>query len=209
MVDETQEGLGLRHEQRRAHERRTHTRIAPDRRRRERRRHRFRTLLLAAATAAVPSAIKSPAALFPSVSVSMDAFRPVPAREAYDDLIREAAQLYRLDENLIRGVMQAESSFNPLVVSPAGAQGLMQIMPGLAEEFGVTDPFDPRQNIMAGARYLRQLLDSHSGNVKLTLASYNAGPGNVARYKGVPPFRETRNYVKKITEYLAEAAEND
>ncbi len=139
----------------------------------------------------------------------MDAFRPVPAREAYDDLIREAAQLYRLDENLIRGVMQAESSFNPLVVSPAGAQGLMQIMPGLAEEFGVTDPFDPRQNIMAGARYLRQLLDSHSGNVKLTLASYNAGPGNVARYKGVPPFRETRNYVKKITEYLAEAAEND
>jgi soluble lytic murein transglycosylase-like protein len=78
-------------------------------------------------------------------------------------------------------------------------------MPALAQELGVTDPFDPRQNIMAGARYLRQLLDAHKGNVKLTLASYNAGPGNVARYKGVPPFQETRDYVKRITGYLEEA----
>jgi soluble lytic murein transglycosylase-like protein len=81
----------------------------------------------------------------------------------------------------------------------------MQIMPALAKDLGVTDPFDPRQNIMAGARYLRRLLDVHSGNVALALASYNAGPANVARYKGMPPFRETRNYVKKIKGYLAEA----
>ena len=204
--------LSVRQVHRRGRERRNHTRIAPDRRRRERRRQRIRTLLLAAATASVPSALKSPAIpamLLPGVSVSMHDFRAVPAAEAYDDLIKEAALLYKLDENLIRGVMRAESSFNPMVVSSAGAQGLMQIMPALAKELDVTDPFDPRQNIMAGARYLRQLLDAHAGNVKLALASYNAGPGNVARYKGVPPFRETRNYVRKITEYLAEASEND
>ena len=135
----------------------------------------------------------------------MHDFRAVPATEAYDALIEEAARLYKLDANLIRGVMRAESSFNPMVVSPAGAQGLMQIMPALAEELGVTDPFDPRQNVMAGARYLRQMLDAHHGNLRLALASYNAGPGNVARYKGVPPFKETRNYVKKITEYLEDA----
>ena len=98
--------------------------------------------------------------------------------------------------------MRAESSFNATTVSPAGAKGLMQIMPAIAKEMGVTDPFDPRQNIMAGARYLRQLLDAHKGNLALTLASYNAGPGAVARYKGVPPFRETRNYVRKITDYM-------
>ena len=107
------------------------------------------------------------------------------------------------------GLFDAESSFNPMVVSSAGAQGLMQIMPQLATELGVTEPFDPRQNIMAGARYLRQLLDANHGNLRLTLASYNAGPGNVARYKGVPPFRETREYVKRITEYLEESSDTD
>jgi soluble lytic murein transglycosylase-like protein len=163
------------------------------------------------AATAVPTAIKSRPLLMPGVVVSMQDFRAVPAQEAYDNLIKEAAATYGLDVNLIRAVMRAESAFNPMVVSPAGAQGLMQIMPALAQELGVTDPFDPRQNIMAGARYLRQLLDAHKGNVKLTLASYNAGPGNVARYKGVPPFRETRDYVKKITGFLeeAEASEPD
>jgi soluble lytic murein transglycosylase-like protein len=135
----------------------------------------------------------------------------VPAARAYDGLIREAAGRYKLDEDLIRAVIRAESSFDPLQVSPAGAKGLMQIMPILAKELNVRDPFDPRQNIMAGAKYLRRLLDAHSGNVSLALASYNAGPSTVARYKGMPPFRETRNYVKKIKGYLAEAerAETD
>jgi len=135
--------------------------------------------------------------------------RAVPAQDAYDDLIKEAAATYGLNEHLIRAVMRAESAFNPMVVSPAGAQGLMQIMPELSAEFGVTDPFDPRQNILAGARYLRQLLDANRGNLRLTLASYNAGPGNVAKYKGIPPFRETREYVKRITGYLADTSGAD
>lgn len=140
----------------------------------------------------------------PNVNVAIDEFRAVRPEDAYEGLIQEAATRYRLDPNLIRAVMRTESAFNPYAVSRVGAQGLMQLMPGLAASMGVTDPFDPRQNIMAGARYLRQLLDEHRGNVRLTLASYNAGPGNVKRYKGVPPFKETRNYVKKITELLAE-----
>lgn len=208
-VDETP-AVGIRHHERREHQRRAGSRFGRDRRRAERRRRRIRTLLFAAAAAAIPQAGKlRPAILLPSVSVSVNNFRAVPAREAYDSLIKEAAAAYNVDENLIRAVMRAESAFNPMVVSPAGAQGLMQIMPQLAAEFGVTDPFDPRQNVMAGARYLRQLLDANRGNIRLTLASYNAGPGNVARYKGVPPFRETREYVKRITGYLTESSATD
>ena len=207
--DETP-AVGIRHHERREHQRRAGSRFGRDRRRAERRRRRIRTLLFAAAAAAIPQAGKlRPAILLPSVSVSVNNFRAVPAREAYDSLIKEAAAAYNVDENLIRAVMRAESAFNPMVVSPAGAQGLMQIMPQLAAEFGVTDPFDPRQNVMAGARYLRQLLDANRGNIRLTLASYNAGPGNVARYKGVPPFRETREYVKRITGYLTESSATD
>jgi soluble lytic murein transglycosylase-like protein len=102
--------------------------------------------------------------------------------------------------------MQTESAFNPAAVSRAGAMGLMQLMPELAEEFGIADPFDPVQNVMGGARYLRQLLDMHDGNVRLAVASYNAGPGAVARYGGtVPPFEETREYVKRVTHLLARA----
>jgi soluble lytic murein transglycosylase-like protein len=202
--------VGVRHHERREHQRRAGFRFGPDRRRAERRRRRIRTLLLAAAAAAFPHAGKlRPAILLPAVSVSMHDFRAVPAQEAYDDLIKEAAATYGLNEHLIRAVMRAESAFNPMVVSPAGAQGLMQIMPELSAEFGVTDPFDPRQNILAGARYLRQLLDANRGNLRLTLASYNAGPGNVAKYKGIPPFRETREYVKRITGYLADTSGAD
>ena len=111
---------------------------------------------------------------------------------------------------MIRAVMQAESAFNPLARSTVGAVGLMQLMPAVAAELGTDDPTDQRQNIIAGSRHLRQLLDSHDGNVKLALASYNAGPGNVAKYRGIPPFKETRNYVKKVTALLADArAGND
>jgi soluble lytic murein transglycosylase-like protein len=106
---------------------------------------------------------------------------------------------------LIRAVVRAESDFNPMVVSPAGAQGLMQLMPDLAAELGVADVFDPRENIMGGARYLRWLLDRNRGNIPLTLASYNAGPATVSKYRKIPPFRETQRYVKRITGFLADA----
>jgi len=181
----------------------------------------MRTLLLTAAALSAPhaakvraqpwvaapisSAVSVAAGPLPSISVSIDSFDPIEARHAYDDLIKEAAGKYSLDPNMIRAVMQTESAFNAMAVSPVGALGLMQLMPALAAELGVTDPMDPRQNIMGGALYLRRLLDSHRGNVKLALASYNAGPGNVAKYRAIPPFKETQNYVKKVTALLADA----
>ena len=132
-------------------------------------------------------------------------YRAVPGPVAYNDAIAEAASRYRLDPNLIRAIIHAESAFNPFAVSSAGALGLMQLMPEVAEELDVLDPFDPRQNILGGSRYLRDLLDRHHGNVDLAVASYNAGPGAVARYRGIPPYRETRNYVKTVNHFIREA----
>ena len=126
----------------------------------------------------------------------------LPPENAFDGLIQEASKRYAVSADLVKAVVRAESAFDPLAVSRVGAQGLMQLMPALARELGVTDPFDPRQNIMAGTRYLAQLLDAHHGNIELALASYNAGPGNVDRYNGVPPFRETKQYIKTITDSL-------
>ena len=143
--------------------------------------------------------------LLPRVSVSIGNVVPlVPpsGSEQYAALIEEAAARYDLDAALIRAVMETESAFDPRAVSPVGAMGLMQLMPALVEELGVKNPYDPRENVMAGARYLSSLLETHRGNVALTLASYNAGPGNVRKYKGIPPFKETRNYIKKITDLL-------
>jgi soluble lytic murein transglycosylase-like protein len=144
------------------------------------------------------------------VSVSED-YRPLPATIAYNDAIAEAAQQYKLDPDLIRAIIRAESAFNPFAVSSAGAQGLMQLMPAVAAELDVLDPFDPRQNIFGGARYLRWLLDKNNGNLNLAVASYNAGPGAVDRYNGIPPYRETRNYVKKVNLFLknSKAAQGD
>lgn len=172
----------------------------------------MRTLLLTAAALSAPHAAKvraSPSAPTtlsaptPSVSVNIDSYvAPVDVRHAYDDIIAEAAAQYKLDPQMIKAVMQTESAFNAMAVSPVGALGLMQLMPEVAAELGAIDPMDPRQNIMAGSRYLRQLLDAHKGNVRLALASYNAGPGNVAKYRAIPPFKETRDYVKKVTALL-------
>jgi soluble lytic murein transglycosylase-like protein len=140
------------------------------------------------------------------VRVSMDGFAALPPYLAYDDIIEEAARTFDIDGDLIHAVIQAESSFNPLAVSRVGAQGLMQLMPEVQQDFGVLDPFDPRENIMAGTEYLKRLLDRHNGDVALALACYNAGPGNVTKYKGIPPFKETREYVKKIKAILADTA---
>jgi soluble lytic murein transglycosylase-like protein len=147
---------------------------------------------------------KTPAGLVTTTSL----FRLAGDHE-FDDLIEEASQTYGLSTTLIRAVIRTESAFDSLAVSPAGAQGLMQLMPALCLDLNVTDPFDPRQNIMAGTRYLSALLAKHHGNLALALASYNAGPGNVERYKGIPPFKETRSYVQRITKLVGSDVEAD
>ncbi|UJR85137.1 lytic transglycosylase domain-containing protein [Sandaracinus amylolyticus] len=116
----------------------------------------------------------------------------------YDAFIREAAALYRLPEAFIRAVIRVESDYNVGVVSRVGAQGLMQLMPGTAAGMGVRDAFDPRQNILGGARYLRILANDFSGDLILTIAAYNAGPGAVQRHRGVPPYDETQRYVQRV-----------
>jgi len=121
-------------------------------------------------------------------------------RGGLDSLIRQNGYKYNVDPYLIFLVMEQESHFNPRVVSPKGARGLMQLMPGTAARFGVRRPHDPAQNISGGTRYLRELLNRFNNRVDLVLASYNAGEGAVAKFGNrVPPYRETRNYVKKIS----------
>ncbi len=120
-----------------------------------------------------------------------------------DHSIGRAADKYRLPGRLIESVIQAESGFRPAAVSPAGAQGLMQLMPATARELGVVDPFDPAQNIDGGARYIRQMLDRFDGDLKLALAAYNAGPGTVERYNGQVPYPETKAYVERVLAGMA------
>ncbi len=123
------------------------------------------------------------------------------ANEQYGDIVKQAAEKYGLPENLITAIIKQESNFNNSVVSRSGAEGLMQLMPGTAKFLGVQDSFDPVQNIMGGAKYLKQMLTQFDGNVELALAAYNAGPGNVKKHGGIPPFKETQQYVQKVLNY--------
>jgi len=134
-------------------------------------------------------------------------FTPAFTQQEIDAAIDEAAARHKVDPNLVRSVIKVESNFNPNAVSRKGAMGLMQLMPATARSLNVSNPFDPQQNVDAGVRHLKQLLENYRGDVRLSLAAYNAGAGAVARNSGIPRFGETRNYVRRITELYAGAGE--
>jgi soluble lytic murein transglycosylase-like protein len=122
--------------------------------------------------------------------------------DKYDFYIIQASRAHNIDFSLLKAVIKAESNFNPKAVSHKGAKGLMQIMPGNYKKLEIEDPFDPHQNIMGGARYLKLLLQQFEGKLPLALAAYNAGPGAVGRYNNrIPPYPETQNYIKRVMNF--------
>jgi soluble lytic murein transglycosylase-like protein len=135
---------------------------------------------------------------------------PLPSQAApagIDDAVERIAAQHQLPPRLIHSVIKVESNYNPLAVSPKGARGLMQLIPSTARRFGVSDSFNPLENIQGGAKYLKYLLDLYNGNNLLALAAYNAGEGAVAKYGGVPPYAETRNYLFLVQKNLVGAGQ--
>ena len=129
----------------------------------------------------------------PPVSVS--------SPENLEEYFKEASETYGVDINLLKAIARQESNFNPSATSSAGAMGVMQLMPSTAKGLGVTNAYDAQENIMGGAKLMAQNLKKYNGDVSLALAAYNAGSGNVDKYGGIPPFKETQNYVKKVLGY--------
>ena len=119
----------------------------------------------------------------------------------YDHLIAEASRRYGVNESLLKAIIKAESGFNPRAVSKKGDKGLMQLMPENIRAFRLTDPFDPRENIMGGTRYFKRMINRYGGELSLAIAAYNAGPEKVDQYRGVPPYKETENFVKRVLKY--------
>lgn len=138
--------------------------------------------------------------MYPSITINdLSTTKPVKIDDQkLKSIIEKAAETYNLPVQLIEEVIRHESNFQINAKSSAGASGLMQLMPETAKSLGVKNIFDPVENVMAGSKYLRQMLDKYNGNIELALAAYNAGPGNVDKYKGIPPFEETKKYVKSI-----------
>lgn len=121
---------------------------------------------------------------------------------AYDEFFQKAADTYHISVDLLKAVAKQESGFQSNIVSSAGAIGIMQLMPSTAEYLGVTNPYDPEQNIMGGAKLLSELYERYNGNLDFTLAAYNAGAGSVDNYGGVPPYSETQNFITKVKSYM-------
>jgi soluble lytic murein transglycosylase len=127
---------------------------------------------------------------------------------AVTDIIRRYAGVFNLEEALIRAVIKAESNYNPKAVSKKGAMGIMQLIPETARIMKVTNPFNPEENIRGGSRYLREMLNQFDNNLEFAIAAYNAGPGAVRRYGGIPPYEETRTYVKRVKKYMIDYRKN-
>jgi soluble lytic murein transglycosylase-like protein len=163
-------------------------------------------LSLTALSATTPFRNRTEANLaIPSLGLTL--FSPPPEKSPtsispYDHWIGAACRKHSLDPALVMAVIHAESQFDPLAVSPKGAVGLMQLSPIVTRELGIDDPFDPKLNIDGGVRYLKILLDTFDGDKELALAAYNAGPTQVHRYNGVPPFRDTQKYLEQVFRFL-------
>lgn len=137
---------------------------------------------------------------------------PEPVQVSDEELatiFKEASETYGVSENLLTAMAKQESNFRADATSSSGAMGIMQLMPATAAALGCENPYDARENIMAGAKYISQLLERYDGNTSLALAAYNAGSGNVAKYGGIPPFAETQNYVQKVLGYMGESVSED
>jgi soluble lytic murein transglycosylase-like protein len=137
----------------------------------------------------------------PASAKSLLQYKSSSSNQAIEKAVQDASVQYQLSPNLIKGVIKAESNFDANAVSPAGAQGLMQLMPGTAKDMGVKNPFDIKQNIDGGSRYLKKMMDMFGGNVRQALSAYNAGPETVKRYNGNVPYNETRQYVDRVLDH--------